>query len=100
MLRIERAAGTFELANTRITVDADQQSVTLVSSRFEIADVPEVKQIKAAVGDGELFARGSERSPPFREIMEADDFTPKVQCVKCMASASRRGNREIESVDR
>jgi hypothetical protein len=43
--------------------------------------VPEVQDVKAAVGDDELFARGAKRLAPCRQFFPRDDFVAEIHGV-------------------
>src|SRR5262249_15539083 len=69
----------FKGANTRIAVHSDEERVALVPSCFKGANVSQVEQVETAVGYDKLFASRSKGSTPCGEILEANNFAPKVQ---------------------
>jgi len=50
------AARAFEGANAGIGVDGDDEEITLAAGAFEIADVADVKEVEAAVGEHDATA--------------------------------------------
>jgi hypothetical protein len=50
------AAGALQCADTRVSIDADNQEVAFAAGSFEITDVADVKSIKTAVGKNDSLA--------------------------------------------
>jgi len=55
-LRIQRALRTFELADGAITIKSNHQNVALPAGGLQVSNVPDVKQVEAAIGEDKRFA--------------------------------------------
>ncbi len=49
---VDRATGSFEMADSCVVVYADQQGIRLVAGRFQIGYVPGMQQVETTVGYG------------------------------------------------
>src|SRR5258708_16955896 len=52
----DRAAGPLECTDAAIHIDADDENVAFVASAFQVADVPDVKRIEAAIRKNDPLA--------------------------------------------
>jgi hypothetical protein len=50
------AAGAFQCADARVSIDADNQEVAFAAGSFEITDVADVKSIKTTIGKNDTLA--------------------------------------------
>lgn len=75
---IDGTAFTLESTDGGVAIDADEKKVAEVARGFEVSDVAEVEEVKATVGDDELFAAAKWLAPG-AEIGVGDDFREEVQ---------------------
>ena len=74
-LRHERALRTFvELANRVVGIDAHDQYRTEAASKFQIADVPHMKQVKDAAREDDFSADCTDRPKPSRDVRARKHF--------------------------
>jgi len=70
----DRAAGSLECANAAIHIDADGENVALAASSFQVADVPDVKRVEAAVRKSDPLAASLVIGKFCAKLIARDDF--------------------------
>ena len=83
---VNRSGGAFQLTHGIIAVYTNEQCVALVTSRFKVAYVPKVKEVKAAVGNDEPLAALAEVFSPFRQLVPRDNLVAKIH-IEILANA-------------
>ena len=68
------AAGPFQGANAGIGIHGDDQEVAFAARAFEIADVPDVQGVEAAVGEDNFAAVALVAGKDSAEFFAGDDF--------------------------
>jgi alkylhydroperoxidase family enzyme len=72
--RQERTPGAFQLADTGITVEANDERIPETASLLEAADVPGVQQIETAVGENDLAAVAFLAAKPQNRLLKSQNL--------------------------
>jgi hypothetical protein len=83
--RQDRASGAFQLADARITVEADDQRVTETARLLEAADVPGMQQIETAVGEDNSAAVAFLAPKPQNRFVESQNLRMQRNSMKAHA---------------
>lgn len=70
LLRDERSAGAFELADRLVAIEANDEEFSEFLRALEIADVAEMKQIETPVGGHNFFPVSSRCSGPTSDLWQ------------------------------
>ncbi len=73
-----RAARTFESADTRIGIYRDDEDIAFTARAFEIAHVSRVQNVEAAVGEHDLFSAGAMLNEARSQIGARKNFRTRV----------------------
>jgi hypothetical protein len=67
-------AGAFESADARVAIHRDDEDVALAAGAFEIADVPDVQRVKAAVREHHALAAAFVTGKKLAETIAGNNF--------------------------
>src|SRR5207245_7364918 len=74
-LRHDRAAGTFQLAHARVTIQPDNEHISQSACEFEAANMPGMQQVKASVGENDAAAVAFLAAKPQNRFLQREDRT-------------------------